>query len=165
LIVAIAIAGALVLTSAVVGSALQRKQTVAAENVSSRFYFWQVALDEFRGQPFTGVGPGNYTVRFTDFAPPFSWKAGAQTTHNAYLNILAELGIAGMLAFVGFLVTSIRDVTQRPDDRVTRDLMSALATSFVIALVGSLFLTEQFYAPMWLWPALAAGVLRGSPAD
>jgi hypothetical protein len=31
---------------------------------------------------------------------------------------------------------------------------------FVVAVVGALFLTEQFYAPLWLLPALAATLTR-----
>ena len=162
LILVIVVVGS-VASAAVVSHALQRKQLVASSNVTSRVYFWQVAVEEFRSAPFTGVGPGNYTVRFSDFAPPFSYSKGVQTTHNSYLNVLAELGIGGFVAFVAYLVTSLWSIRLHPEfDHYTRGLVIASGTALVIALVGAFFLTEEFYAPLWLWPALAVGVARGS---
>jgi hypothetical protein len=37
--------------------------------------------------------------------------------------------------------------------------MTAAVAGFLIALVGACFLTEQFYAPLWFWPAVATGLL------
>jgi O-antigen ligase len=145
----------------VVTTAVQRKQTVAAANVSSRLYFWQVAVDEFQSAPFTGVGPGNYTVRFTDFAPPFSFSKGVQTTHNAYLNVLAELGIGGFLTFAAYLVASWATMRIRLGSNSSLSgLRTATCAGFLVALVGAFFLTEQFYSPLWFLPALAMGVGR-----
>jgi putative inorganic carbon (hco3(-)) transporter len=144
-------------TTSVVGAALQRKQVMADANVTQRLYLWRVAVREFRANPLIGVGPGNYTVRFPDYASPFTAQE-VQTTHNAYLNVLAELGICGGLVFLGYLVSCWRTITTR---RSVEDpgLMTAAVAGFLIALVGACFLTEQFYAPLWFWPALATGLL------
>jgi hypothetical protein len=144
-------------TTSVVGVALQRKQVIAATNVTQRVYLWRVAVREFRANPLIGVGPGNYTVRFPDYSSPFTAQE-VQTTHNAYLNVLAELGICGGLVFLGYLVSCWRTITAGGSVE-DPGLMTAAVAGFLIALVGACFLTEQFYAPLWFWPALATGLL------
>jgi O-antigen ligase len=88
------------------------------------------------------------------------------TTHNAYLNVLAELGIVGTSMFVGFLIVSWRSLRQRFPAQPELDLlMGALAAGFVVALVGSLFMTEQFYPPLWFLAALGALLVSGQPGQ
>ena len=144
-----------------VANATASKEQVAGSNVQSRLYYWQIAYDEFKSAPITGVGAGNYRVRFTEFGLPFAFDTGAQGTHNTYMNILAELGLTGLVLFVGYLITGWRDLRMRFADRRADELQSALAASFVTACIAAVFLTEQFYAPLWVLPALgAAAVLR-----
>jgi hypothetical protein len=50
-----------------------------------------------------------------------------------------------------------------PGDPGVDGLQSALAAGFVVAMVGALFLTEQFYAPLWLLPALGATLVGERP--
>ena len=156
-----AVAAALFLASPnTVRVALNQKQHVAQQNVANRLTFYRVALEEFRTSPLFGVGPGNFQVRYPEFTQDFSFQSGAYTTHNAYLNVLADLGLPACLLFVAFVVGSwlrLRCVTgdERGDARQT-----AIAAGFVVAAVGSLFLTEQFYSPLWLLPALGVANLR-----
>jgi putative inorganic carbon (hco3(-)) transporter len=144
-----------------ISTATATKEQVAASNVQSRLYYWQIAIDEFRSAPLTGVGAGNYRERFTEFGLPFAFDTGAQGTHNTYLNILAELGLTGLVLFVGYLVSCWRDLRMRFADRRADELQSALAASFVTACIAAIFLTEQYYAPLWVLPALGvSAVLR-----
>jgi O-antigen ligase len=149
-----------------VANATASKEQVAGSNVQSRLYYWQIAYDEFESAPVTGVGAGNYRQRFSEFGLPFAFDTGAQGTHNTYMNILAELGITGIVLFIGYLIVSWRDLRLRFYDRRADELQSALAASFVTACVAAVFLTEQFYAPLWVLPALgAAAVLRVRGGD
>ena len=138
-----------------VGSALERKQAVAGTNVDTRLAYWEVALDQFRASPIVGVGPGNYETRFAEFRLEFG-SDETPTTHNAYLNVLAELGLPGVLLFVVFLAMGWVQLRRRagPDPQ----LRSALAAGFLVAVVGSFFLTQQFSAPLWLLAALGVGL-------
>jgi putative inorganic carbon (HCO3(-)) transporter len=140
-----------------VGDALARKEYIAQSNVNSRLIAWRIALDEFGSSPVLGVGPGNFTERYVEFGLPTT-KSGPITTHNAYLNILAELGLPGLLLFLAYLAVSWGVLRRSiPDDPAANAFRSSLAAGFVIALVGSMFLTEQYYAPLWLLPALGVG--------
>jgi O-antigen ligase len=56
----------------------------------------------FVAHPLTGVGPGNYTLAYPDFAV-FPWYASRGHAHNYYLHMAAEAGIAGALAYLALL--------------------------------------------------------------
>jgi putative inorganic carbon (HCO3(-)) transporter len=143
-------------------TALHQKRHVAESNVDSRLVAWKVALAEFGSDPLLGVGPGNYEGRFLEFGLLVkSTNEGILTTHNAFLNILAELGGPGLALFLAYLLMAWRRLRRRsPGDPAVDALRSALAAGFLAALVGSMFLTEQFYAPLWLLPALGATIER-----
>jgi O-antigen ligase len=159
----LSLAGALLITGTAnilqpqtVGDALNRKEYIAQHNVNERLIAWQIALDQFGTSPVLGVGPGNFDQRYIEFGLPTT-TAGVVTTHNAYLNILAELGLPGLVLFLAYLGVSWGMLRRRiPDDLAANAFRSSLAAGFVIALVGSMFLTEQYYAPLWLLPALGA---------
>jgi O-antigen ligase len=157
LVAALLIAGiANILQPEMVGEALNRKEYIAQRNVNERLIAWQIALDQFGTSPVLGVGPGNFDRRYTEFGLPTA-RVGIITTHNAYLNILAELGLPGLALFLSYLAVSWGMLRRRiPDDQAANAFRSSLAAGFVIALVGSMFLTEQYYAPLWLLPALGA---------
>jgi putative inorganic carbon (HCO3(-)) transporter len=148
---------------------VERKSYVANENISSRLHYWNIALREAGLNPVTGVGPGNWDVRYTDVGTIYDFGKGVQTTHNTYLNVLAELGLGGLMLFIAYLVqcwmrARMRGVPGSPEDA----LATAVAASVVVAVVGSAFLTEQFQAPLWVFPALAMGVpllVRGGRAE
>jgi O-antigen ligase len=56
----------------------------------------------FLAHPLSGVGPGNYTPAYSDFAVG-SWYASRGHAHNYYLNMAAEAGIGGALAYLVLL--------------------------------------------------------------
>ena len=141
-------------------SSLTQKQHVAQQNVNSRIGLWGVAIDEWRSAPLVGVGPGNYEVRFPEFKSPFRLRI--ETTHNAYLNVLAELGLIGASLFVLFLVESWLVLRRRPRGKQDDRLMTSLAAGFLVAFVGAMFMTQQFYPPIWFLAALGVALQRAS---
>ncbi len=59
---------------------------------------WQAAWSMFEAAPWLGVGFGNYAAAYPQFALP-KWDDPLGHAHNYYLNVLAETGILGGLAF------------------------------------------------------------------
>ena len=57
----------------------------------------------FMAHPLTGVGPGNYTPAYPDFAV-LPWYSSRGHAHNYYLHMAAEAGIIGALAYLALLI-------------------------------------------------------------
>jgi putative inorganic carbon (HCO3(-)) transporter len=161
---------ALLVTPHLIQTAFDEKAHVATQNVDVRFGYYHVEFDEFAHYPITGVGPGNFVYRFYQFAPqvdqglPYPSHVLTISGEEAYLVILAEQGAPGLALFLGYLALSWADLRRRfPHNQRTDQLQAALAAGFVVAVVGAVFLTEQYYPPLWFLPAVAASLASGVP--
>lgn len=164
------VAAAFVVAPQVVHTAFHQKNHVAEANVSIRLGYYRVALNEWEHYPITGVGPGNFVYRFYQYAPavgeslPYPFSVVGISGEEAYLIILAEQGAVGLALFLGYLAWSWADLRRRfPDDKRGGQLQTALAAGFLVACVGALFLTEQYYPPLWFLAAVGASLARGRP--
>ena len=164
-----AVAGvALLVTPNLVRSDFNQKTHIAGRNVDVRFGYYHVEFYEFAHYPITGVGPGNFVYRFFQFAPqvnqglPHPSNVLTISGEEAYLVILAEQGAPGLALFLGYLALSWTDLRRRfPHDQRTDQLQGALAAGFLAACVGALFVTEQYFPPLWFLPAIAASLASG----
>ena len=66
-----------------------------------RLAFWQAAVGMAEQNLWLGVGFGNYDAVYQDFAP-ITWPLSLGHAHNYYLNLAAEVGILGLVAYVVF---------------------------------------------------------------
>ncbi|GCE23464.1 O-antigen ligase family protein [Dictyobacter kobayashii] len=69
-----------------------------AYNVGQLFK-WQEAIDIWRHQPWIGIGAGNYQF-FTNL---YGIAMGSET-HNQYVEVLAEMGVQGLLCLVWMVI-------------------------------------------------------------
>ena len=67
--------------------------------VIERLAHWQAALEMFRYNLWTGVGFGCYEPAYWDFAL-INWPIALGHAHNYYLNIAAETGLIGLIAYL-----------------------------------------------------------------
>jgi len=67
--------------------------------VLERMAHWQSALDMWTDRPWLGVGIGNYEPVYARYALPL-WSAPLGHAHNYYLNIAAEAGALGLVAYL-----------------------------------------------------------------
>lgn len=107
-------AGALVATSFDPGdaarSALQRFERLDQSRSSTRFAsqagyrydLWRVALDQAAAHPLLGVGAGNYADTYTQRRRNPSY---VRQPHSLPLQVLAELGVVGLVLLAGFAST------------------------------------------------------------
>ncbi len=72
--------------------------------VVQRMAIWEAALGMWRDNPLLGVGAGNFDLAYPAYALPH-WPQAPGHAHNYYLNLLAEMGIGGLLAYLLLLVT------------------------------------------------------------
>jgi putative inorganic carbon (hco3(-)) transporter len=67
--------------------------------VLERLAHWQAAGEMIRYHPWTGVGFSNYESVYSQYAL-WNWPIALGHAHNIYLNVAAELGMPGLLAYL-----------------------------------------------------------------
>lgn len=67
--------------------------------VLERLAHWQAAFDMARDHLWTGVGFGNYEPAYADYAL-INWPAALGHAHNYYINLLAEVGVLGLVTYL-----------------------------------------------------------------
>jgi len=70
-------------------------------SVLERLAHWQAGRLMFQNRPWLGVGIGNYSANYSQYALPY-WYDPLGHAHNAFINFLAETGILGLGAFLSF---------------------------------------------------------------
>ena len=127
---------------------------------------WQIIKDAwsiFVDHPISGVGVGAFmTARGAKFD---RW----QDTHNLYLQVLAELGIIGAVAFAMVLYHIFRNLTlsrhflrmaYSDESRWLSALTSALMVFLVARLIVGMFGMDLYENYWWLAGGLSIAVLR-----
>ncbi len=77
-----------------------------------RLGYWQGALAMARDHPVGGVGLGTFGDHFPRYRPLLAHPA--QDAHNDYLQVLAELGVPGLLAFLWLWAAYLRNALRTP---------------------------------------------------
>jgi putative inorganic carbon (HCO3(-)) transporter len=103
-------------------------------SAESRVPLMNLALRISKDNLLLGVGPNNFTVAMDPYLTSEFRHAFLYAVHNKYLLVLSETGIAGLLAYVAFLLGALRDGwrTWKAGDR----LLSPLALGFTAAIAG-----------------------------
>ena len=140
----------------------------------------RTAWEMFLEHPALGVGPGNYAARFAELAPRVGSRAREydepgepQYPHNLFLEVAAETGIVGLLAFAAVAVTLFGSAARaaarfrgRGEERASR-LVAALAVGLVGYFTCSVFLHGHFQRYLWLLAGLvvACDLVARRPED
>ncbi len=108
--------------------------------VVERLAHWQAGLNMATAHPWVGVGFGNYEIVYPDYRL-MNWSEPLGHAHNYYLNILAELGIIGLLGYGKVWFTTIRLSWKgrRHPDRLSRFICIGLLGSWAYLAIHSLF--------------------------
>jgi O-antigen ligase len=139
---------------------------------SGRGQLMEDAVEIWSGYPTFGVGPGNsypYMLRYSVIGTP----------HSQYADLLLECGLVGLIAFLGFLVSTLRfgwQALQVPRDRDSQMFLVAWFSSFaamaVVSITGDYMLHSirnggidmftAFYMH-WVFLGLAVALVRHQP--
>ncbi|MBA3909122.1 MAG: hypothetical protein C0524_04360 [Rhodobacter sp.] len=133
--------------------------TAIAGRVSEMLAAWHVFLE----RPWLGSGYATFESLYQDTARRYDLMArGAdRQAHNLYLEILAETGLAGLLAYASMIAFAIFSAlaAARRLAHVERPLESAAAGGLALSILGcllsSVFLLEAFQWYLWMMVALA----------
>jgi O-antigen ligase len=174
-----AVAGLLVAALALSPGGLARIATPDVEG-NGRADLWRVAGRMVGRHPYVGVGLANFPVRSADLALDPGRLTFAELiaerpldAHNTYLQLLAEAGPLGLIAYVTVVGLAL-GCAWRARRRLTalgeRELASAAQSVFLAAigmLVALMFLTDGDDMRLWillgLGPALLA--MAGRPTE
>ena len=108
-----------------------RSVTLSAANFAlvQRMAIWQAAWEIYQQHPVLGIGLGNFDVVYPSYALP-GWPQLPGHAHNYYLNLLAELGVLGLSAYVvllGWLYVSVWRAVQQAKAALGQPEMPTLA--------------------------------------
>jgi putative inorganic carbon (HCO3(-)) transporter len=149
-------------------------------NVSGRESLWSVAGSIAKDHPIFGVGAGNFVVSEPAYAatdlnlPRADLVVKAYPVHNSYLQVLAEIGVVGLLAFLAViwisLMLGVKAVRafERAGDWELELLSRGVVIGTAAMLVAYFFATNQYEKQLWLLlgvgPALLSVAGRGAGA-
>jgi O-antigen ligase/Tfp pilus assembly protein PilF len=131
-------------------------------NSSSRDVYWNSALNLIVKSPFIGHGLNAYTPAAV--ANNLSWQG---YPHNCYLQIAAETGLFGLVAFLWIFIRLFRVVFQRSgqiQDFFSRDAILGVSAALAGFLVHSFFDTAmysvQLSSLMWILMGIIIAIDR-----
>ncbi len=139
-------------------------------DTATRIWVWAIAWNLFAHSPVLGIGWGNFTAVY-DLGDVY-FVPDKDAAHNLYLQLLAETGLAGFLAFFYLAVQSWRQAQRqwrRSEDFIDRALAfgvkGALLSILVHGLVDFMFQnTPQYGTLFWTMLALLVVSSRESAA-
>jgi O-antigen ligase len=131
-----------------------------------------------KSSPTNGIGVGQFPVSSIHFL----LTPGAilrdefivdepKVAHNVYLEVLAELGVVGLVLFLSILAFSISSAVraarafERARDLRMEALSRAVAVSTIALLAADIFASEQYSKQLWLLLALGPALHRIARAE
>ncbi len=147
-------------------------QHLSSDTTSGRADLWRVGVKMWETNPVAGVGSGNFVVAEHQYVQTSGPIARADViidlphvTHNTYLQILDELGVPGLIAFLVIVVGSISAalraarIYERAGDTTFELLARSLALGVVALLAADFFISNEYEHLLWLLLALPAPLL------
>jgi O-antigen ligase len=128
-----------------------------------RLAHWQSALAMWRDHPWLGVGFGNYGTAYSQYALA-KWPAALGHAHNYYLNIAAETGLLGLIAYLllwGLAFWQVWHIFRNTRDRTARAL--ALGALGMLVHISVHNVVDNLWVHnMYIHVAIVLGLLQGS---
>jgi putative inorganic carbon (HCO3(-)) transporter len=144
---------------------------VVDTSVELRLGAQRVALEMFLDNPFVGVGAGNYPPLYPAYSQQLGVTAVASEfyPHNLYLQVLAETGAVGLLAFLPGVLGPLLalEKTRRATRSSTlaaapewRELAFGTEVALACYLLSSTMLHGSYPRYLWMLLALAVAARR-----
>jgi len=156
----VAAAGLLIASVAwpILTRAFGEKEYIAQSNIDSRLLRWHAASRMFAHNPLLGVGPGGFRREYSVVSRLGEIAEPTPVAHNTYLEVAAELGVIGLVLFLGIIATAFVASEQSLRMGVDRPTVIAIQASLLAMLVAAMFLSEQYYLSLWAVVAMACGL-------
>lgn len=143
-------------------------------SVIERLAHWQAATGMARDDLWTGVGFGNYGAAYSDY-DLINFPDALGHAHNYYLNLLAEVGVPGLIAYALFWLVLVGQsiwLAQRaawPERGIIVGLLAAWTALAVHHLVDKLYVNNIYVhlgvmiglLQLFAWPGFWVELHRG----
>jgi O-antigen ligase len=169
---AVLVATVVLYFAALAPDAASRRITNLEGGGSGRTDIWTVGWRMVEDEPLHGVGTGNFPISSIHYlVEPGSIIRDEfvvdtpKVAHNIYLEVLAEMGVVGLLLFSIILVASVSAALRaarrfaEQDDRALELLARATAIAAIGILVASAFQSQQFQKTFWIVMGLGPAML------
>ena len=153
-------------------SFVERMSTLAAvtkgasgnedRSLGRRTSYIVVGRQMLSNDPLFGSGPGMFPVDYARSSFSISFSVSKDNpelyrrAHNTYLEVFAEMGMLGGIAFVAVVVTGLRNyyrarkISGRFDDRSETDLITTYGLSYLVFCIFMLFLSATYHKYLWI---------------
>ena len=137
-----------------------------------RLQIWRRGIGYMLQYPVLGVGPNNFGVAEGTLSPlaerqQFGIGVPWSAPHNSFVQVGAELGVPGLVMFVGMIASAFvalrRSKPGRSIERpspASRELTPALTASLIGFIVGAFFLSLAYSEMLYTLAALAVGLQK-----
>lgn len=152
--VVILLAGAVLVACVLLAGALPAG---LLDSLGARADYWRAAVGMWRAHPLFGLGPGAFAGAYPAFRLPGSEEG--RMAHSAYLGLVAETGIAGLVIFIGMAfawLSALRTPSGRRDPLCAAVFVSLCAFLIHNAADVGLVVPGTTFA-VWLLAGLGAG--------
>ena len=154
-------------------------ETMGTGTGAARLYTWGIGMDMFYANPIIGVGQNNFpwTFGIYEAGRKFNDRSiGGRQAHSAWVTLISELGLAGIVIIGGMLLQCYKDLkfvrarfappdsrqkhaqTVRPGEDVRAYLARAMEGSLIGFIVSGVFISTLWYPSLWIMTALVVAL-------
>ncbi|MBK8026632.1 MAG: O-antigen ligase family protein [Chloroflexi bacterium] len=144
------------------------EESVELRSIADRLVFTDFALRSIAERPAVGVGIGNFPWRSSYYLQTEFYDLQGDYVHHIYLAVTADLGIVGLLLYVGAMlagaaaaVGAIRNAAG--GERLIRAGMLSAAAAFAVVGLFDHYPYTILHIQVALWGCFAAALQPGPP--
>ncbi|MGV8980341.1 O-antigen ligase family protein [Clostridium sp.] len=150
------------------------KDVTSSSQNESRIKLWKTAIMMIKEHPILGVGNGNFVTRYNEYIKKYKELKYQEYQnypgHNSYLKVQSELGIIGIVSFLGIVAIALNRVKKlysTTKDSFYKPFYMGVMASMVAFLFMNLF-DNLFFVPkattfFWFLLATVEALLNNRP--
>lgn len=130
---------------------------------NGRYQFWKAGVDAFRTEPLRGVGAGGYEAWWTQHG---SLVYFIRNAHSQFVEVLAELGLLGLLATLAFLIPGFlaASAARRGAAALDRGTAAGGCLAGLACGVASMAIDWTWHLPGAFVPVVVLAAVAAGPA-
>lgn len=162
------------------------EETMSEEGTGgARFYTWGIGMEMFFYNPIIGIGQSNFPWTFDIYEAGRTFHTrsfGGRQAHSAWVTLISELGLAGIVIIGGMLFQCYKDLklvrtrfspvrsrqkhgqTIQAGEDVRAHLARAMEGSLIGFIVSGVFISILWYPSLWIMVAFVVALRNISEA-